>query len=720
LIKQEENHIYLYCAGVCLLDVLHDSIDVMYANSDRSIHGREVFDSWELTAICGDGCTLICTRLLQAVNVSLSLQVRYTVKGGLAEKEITCFQNNTLNLYIGLTQEFIHTDTKQIWSFDAVENREKCIYGGYSRQAFPAAGMVLNSGEVVGLLMDTGAANGWSRWHLRRTAGGNAPVVTAYDPVLIGETERGGVCFRTGQYYPTYEIAADCVKNDGVTVFGRKGYHYALEFDCKTAACAVTVRLGGEQKLTRIWEEAGRQVLLLPACEKNGAIEVRWETDNPPVFLQCFEQKREPRPWHQLEQARRETYRFFIYADRFEVTLRNLRKYAQIRLAQALDFSGTTAEKILYADFRMLNWLAEPGLRKPLCVPSIDYFEMYFRDVFWSVNAVEDRELNQTIFSMIKNTIDDQNWVDNIITPYFGSIEKVDNELNYLYVIWSYLNQKRYGTAPDTGQITRVMELVMNRYDPERTGMIKVNNPQSLMDVMWQEEPSLFAVSQGYYALTVKTALALGIDMADSGYLQKTIQGYQSYYIEDHAGKGYLQSFAGNALGDNGEDLKIVSCLDFEPEFLSLYLFDESLLGSRIVRGALESIPVFSGCLMPIIACADGTFFTKERNPFSSGHFWEGGRYANGGSYLRPQYIALAVGKYHGWRPADELMEKRLKVEFETLEDWPVSIEYLDALGNPEKSSDHKVFAWNVFVNRINRWIQDTIDPEFQAGENIL
>lgn len=166
--------------------------------------------------------------------------------------------------------------------------------------------------------------------------------------------------------------------------------------------------------------------------------------------------------------------------------------------------------------------------------------------------------------------------------------------------------------------------------------------------------------------------------------------------------------------------MDILSCLDLEPEFLSLYLFDESLLGKEIVTDTLDRIPVFEGCMMPIIACADGTFFTKERNPFNGGHFWEAGCYANGGSYLRSQYIALAAGKYHGWKPADELMKKRLKAEFEICHEHPVSMEYLHTFGHPEKCSGHKVFAWNVFVNEINRWIRRTIDSGFLAGDDIL
>ena len=137
------------------------------------------------------------------------------------------------------------------------------------------------------------------------------------------------------------------------------------------------------------------------------------------------------------------------------------------------------------------------------------------------------------------------------------------------------------------------------------------------MDVMWQAEPSYFAVSQGYYCLTMKTALALGIGGVDAAYVEDTRREYASYYGEDGEGRKYLRTFPGNRLGEGGGDLDILSCLDLEPEFLSLYLFDESLLGKEIVTDTLDRIPVFEGCMMPIIACEP--FLRKSAIPLTGG-----------------------------------------------------------------------------------------------------
>lgn len=704
-----------------LLACLEQRIEVLYANHDGSVWGREAFDQWALEQECEDGFTLRCSRLLQPVHAEVTLRAEYTVRGHLVEQKITCLQRCAASLYIGLSQELTLPGAAQVWSFDAVKHEDTCIYGSWSRQAFPACGMLMPGGEVFGVLMDTGVANEWSRWHMRRTADGNAPAVTAYDPLLMEALpHQQGIRLRAGQYFPTADIPLEEDGPAGRRALIRRNYAYVFEFNCLQAPCSIQVALGDRPLLTHTVQETGRQILTIPAQDSSGLLSIRWEDDQAMEPLRLFERKTELRPWHLLEEGREKIYRYFFFVDTFPPTLRNLRLRSQLYLAEALGFEGTAAEKILYADFRMLNWQAEPGLRLPLCVPSIDYFEMYFRDIFWSANGVEDEWLNRTLLGMVERTMDSRCWVDNIITPYFGSIEKVDNEINYLYILWSCLNLKRFGHQPDMKKIAGVTALVMDRYDPHRTGQVLTNNPQSLMDVMWQDRPCRFAVSQGYYALTMKAALALGVPGVDRAYVEKAQAEYRRYYRPGKNGRSFLQTFPENGLGENGEDLDIISCLDLEPEFLSLYIFGESLLGKEIVLDTLEQIPVYHDCLMPIMAMTDGQFFTRERNPFNGGLYWEGGRYANGGSYLRPQYIVLAAGKYHGWEKADRLMAQRLKAEFETCPDAPVSIEYLHALGDPGKSSPHKVFAWNVFVNQINRWIRTTIDPDFHAGDDIL
>ena len=385
--------------------MLQDEIEIAYENGDRSVFGKVTFGQWETETCSENQCCLFSEKLLPELNVMLRLQVTYTVQDSIVIKKITCCQNHILNLYISLSQRIRHPETEQIWSFGAVKNEAACIYGNRSTQPFPAAGMILKCGDVLGVLMDTGIANEWSGWRSRRTADGNAPAVTAYDPVLMEESVKDKeIRLHAGEYYPTYDIPFEAEGKNGASAWGRKGYGYLLECNVRRVPCRLMASAAGKRVLDRTFETCGRQVIPVLGMAETALIEMYWE-EGAIEPLRLYEQKKEARPWHSLRQNEEKSYRYFFFVDNFEVNLRNLRKYAQIHLAEALGFSGTAAEKILYADFRMLNWQAEPGLGVPLCVPSIDYFEMYFRDVFWSVNGVEDKELNETILGMIKNTI---------------------------------------------------------------------------------------------------------------------------------------------------------------------------------------------------------------------------------------------------------------------------------------------------------------------------
>ena len=90
---------------------------------------------------------------------------------------------------------------------------------------------------------------------------------------------------------------------------------------------------------------------------------------------------------------------------------------------------------------------------------------------------------------------------------------------------------------------------------------------------MWQDRPCRFAVSQGYYAVALRAAQSLGVEIPEA-YIQSAEQAYRSYYIDDGDERPYFHTFPDNTLGPDGSPVGILSVVDFEPEFLSLYLFD--------------------------------------------------------------------------------------------------------------------------------------------------
>ena len=162
--------------------------------------------------------------------------------------------------------------------------------------------------------------------------------------------------------------------------------------------------------------------------------------------LQLFEVPPEPYPWHELRQGEVLTRTLFLFTEEMPATLHNLRLQSQLHLSEGLGFQGSTAEKIFYADAKMLTWTSEPGLNQPMIVPSIYYFEMYLRDAFWILNGLPDRFLNENILRRVGETINSDGNTGNIITAYHGSIEYSENELAYIYLIWSLSNRQRFGS----------------------------------------------------------------------------------------------------------------------------------------------------------------------------------------------------------------------------------------------------------------------------------
>jgi hypothetical protein len=135
-----------------------------------------------------------------------------------------------------------------------------------------------------------------------------------------------------------------------------------------------------------------------------------------------------------------------------------------------------------------------------------------------------------------------------------------------------------------------------------------------------------------------------------------------------------------------------------------------------MVIDTLEKYPVSPEGLMPNLCKADGTSFDKAANPFNGGLHWKAGTYANGGSWLRKQYINLVVGKYHGWSKADDIMKKRLDAELYFDSENPLSREYLSLSGDPRDSAVHRVFGWNMILLAIHEWIglrKPEWDPDF-------
>jgi hypothetical protein len=220
---------------------------------------------------------------------------------------------------------------------------------------------------------------------------------------------------------------------------------------------------------------------------------------------------------------------------------------------------------------------------------------------------------------------------------------------------------------------------------------------------MWQSRPARFAVSQGGYAVALRVARELGVEIAEE-YIRAAEAGYRGFYADYKPSGSFLHSFPNNTFGPGGTRVDFVDIADLEPEFMSLFLFGRKLLTREMVLNTLAKFPVIRGC-RPSVCKVDGTFFNRESNPFQPGLYWRPGTYWNGGSWLRIEYQALAVAYKHGLENAKQFMQDRQHAELDNDPDNPVSREYLSSNQDPRDSSEHRVFAWNLFLLAIHEWL---------------
>ena len=204
-------------------------------------------------------------------------------------------------------------------------------------------------------------------------------------------------------------------------------------------------------------------------------------------------------PYHPLKIGQTHHKNTFIFAEPGS-DIRSLRLASQTRLAEGLGFSGTDAQKVLYADMQMLCWITDERDLTPLNVPSINYApDMYNRDSFWSVAGVDDSHLSGALFDRWGNTQTAQGSIGTIVTPSMGSKEVKDNEATCEWLWWALINRNKYGINPPLEKIAAAFEYCVEAFDGARTGICHSHFVIGQNDVAtYPDEPtSDLAVNQG-------------------------------------------------------------------------------------------------------------------------------------------------------------------------------------------------------------------------------
>ena len=424
-------------------------------------------------------------------------------------------------------------------------------------------------------------------------------------------------------------------------------------------------------------------------------------------------------PYHRLEMGLPAEKTVFVFADeKVTDTVRGHRLASQCYLADGLGFKGGETEKALYADLMMLCWIAGPESFRPICAPSIWYSaagEMYLRDSFFALNGIHNRELNENVFSLWAENQGSDGAINTLVEANLANVERKSNDSTPLWLMWAFLNRRRFGTELPMEKVRKAAEYCLRTYDPRREGVCWAQFVMGQLDVIrYPEGTSTICENQGMLAVTSRVIKELQIpgvsETISDAYLGKAEEVYRSYY--DSARK-FLRP--ARDIGD------AIGFAEIFPEYLSLWLFGRKILSDEMVTNHLDRIPAMmsrkdcphpeaGGAVRPIlIGLPEGgkgwSYFNETWHPMVSDSFAASyakhgmdGIYYNGGSWMRIEVCGYVTGKLHGWSAATKAITNRLWAELNIAPDFPTSQEYLATDSAHPFFGYHRVFAWNSFV----------------------
>ncbi len=445
--------------------------------------------------------------------------------------------------------------------------------------------------------------------------------------------------------------------------------------------------------------------------------------------LKIVEHQPQKQPYNRMNMGEMVTKTTFVFVEPF-TNHHDFVISSQSRLAEGKEFEGSLIEKMLYANFNMLTWITSVNDFTPLNVPNMNYApDMYNRDSFFSVVASYNEELNLKIWEQWAKTQTSKGAIATIITPYMGTVEAKDNEATIQFLIWGMMNKRRFGVTLPKDKIDKAVSYVLNEFDEDGDGICKSHFTLSQVDIIeYTPKTDRLAVNQGMFAIALKTIKELGYDISEA-YIEKAEAAYRIFYDAERKHLLFDKNFP-----------DVISLTDLEPEFFSLWLFNKPMLSDEMVINHLEQIPILNkdsnaphpeyGTTAPVCVRLTNdekgyAYLSPEYQPFAEfgeTNYKDGARdgfYYNGGSWMRPEYAAYAVGKRHGWKKAEALMENRAWAEINLNPKWPYSKEFIPTKWTTTDSwwPSTRGLCWNVFVlmaNEVAGLRTPEMDPDFK------
>jgi hypothetical protein len=363
---------------------------------------------------------------------------------------------------------------------------------------------------------------------------------------------------------------------------------------------------------------------------------------------------------------------------------------------------------------------------------------MYLRDSFFALNGVHNRELNESVFHLWAENQGKDGAINTLVEPNLANVERKSNDSTPLWLMWSFLNRRRFGTTLPMDKVRKAAEYCLRTYDPRREGLCSAQFVMGQLDVIrYPEGTSIICENQGTLAVTLRVIKELNIpglsETIGDAHLSKAEELYRSYYDPVKKFMRPARNIA-DAIG----------FAEIFPEYLSLWLFNRKILTDQMVVNHLDRIPAMvprnncpypetNGTLRPIFIGLPEhgkpwSYFTDSWHPMISDSFARSyanhgadGMYYNGGSWMRMEVCGYVTGKLHGWIKAKEAIANRLWAEINIAPDFPTSQEYIATeLANPYYGY-HRVFAWNSFVCQALEMVglrTPEMDPDYSAKRN--
>ncbi|GAA4940769.1 hypothetical protein GCM10023314_12000 [Algibacter agarivorans] len=579
---------------------------------------------------------------LSDFDLNLFVTVTYEViNSNVIKKSIDLFQSGMPSLYYILEEHLKPAEIPTKY----VTFEHNNFSGGFVHEMFPSAGFVTSDNQLVGVLMDAGYKNHYTRTTRRRFNGHGGGFVgmrklpdTELVSVATLEERAKGQHYIQQKFGEMYNLDAGkelvlkindnfqkvgvvgIEKQSGIITLNckpsnRSGIEflaplkdqkiYTISFLSKgnSPMALKLFRIKNGQKTNEL-EHGIKYIDQFPVKENEwtlfkGSVLVPYiENDSVSMFLgsqsgkaskiqikdlKIVEHHPQKQPYNRMDMGKKVTKTTYIFIEPW-TNHHDFVISSQSRLAEGKGFKGSLIEKMLYANFNMLTWITSIHDFTPLNVPNMNYApDMYNRDSFFSIVSSYNEGLNLKIWEQWAKTQNSKGAVATIITPYMGTIEAKDNEATIQFLIWAMIDKRRFGVTLPKEKIDKAVDYVLNEFDEDRNSICESHFTLSQVDInVYEPKTDKLAVNQGMFAIALKTIKELGYDISDA-YIKKAEKAYLDFYDVKRKHLLFDRDFP-----------DVITMTDLEPDFFSLWLFDKPMLSDEMVVNHLEQIPILN------------------------------------------------------------------------------------------------------------------------------